>query len=674
MNRTKLLVEGLEIPVRHVRVLVIGSGAASLACAVQLRRMGCEDLLVATDNLKGGTSLNTGSDKQTYYRLGDSSLTPDSPYAMAESYISGGSMHGDLALVEAQGSLRAFYNLISLGVPFPHNRYGGYTGYKTDHDPCSRGISLGPYTSKVMVEQLRSETVRLGIPLLDRHDAVRLLLSDDGRAGGALFVDKSRLFESDLGFTVILADHVVFGTGGPAGFYAASVYPRAHTGSIGLAMELGAEAVNLGESQFGIASTKVRWNLSGSYQQVLPRYFSTAPDGSGQEEFLTPFFGSWQELTKAIFLKGYQWPFDAAKVPDGGSSLIDLLVHREIRGKGRRVFIDYTNNPRGNPVWGAFGRNSVDVLALDYLDRSAAWAAKPIDRLRLLNPDAIGMYRGKGIKLETEALEVDVCAQHNNGGLAADIWWESTTIKRLYPVGEVNGSHGVSRPGGSALNAGQVGAVRAATRIMGYSSSDCLDTERASQTAEHQCAAVVAMALSWVKRAESANIRPAQAKPFLDEAFEDLRECMSGLAGPIRQAAALDAVPVDHEVRPADWFADAAIPRELLPTALRLRHMLIAQHWYLEAVFDYVRHGGGSRGSYLVADKDGEKAHPLLPEYQIRPEAPEFRSSVQLVGIGADANHPLGKLRIRYEPCRPLPQDDFWFERVWAEYRDKSFF
>ena len=102
MNRKSILVEGLEIPIRHVRVLVIGSGASSLACAVQLRRMGCDDLLIATDNLKGGTSLNTGSDKQTYYRLGDSGSAPDSPYAMAESYMAGGSMHGDLALVEAQ--------------------------------------------------------------------------------------------------------------------------------------------------------------------------------------------------------------------------------------------------------------------------------------------------------------------------------------------------------------------------------------------------------------------------------------------------------------------------------------------------------------------------------------------------------------------------------------------
>ena len=66
--------------------------------------------------------------------------------------------------------------------------------------------------------------------------------------------------------------------------------------------------------------------------------------------------------------------------------------------------------------------------------------------------------------LYKERLEIAVCAQHNNGGLSADSWWE-TGISGLYAVGEVCASHGVTRPGGTALNAGQVGAVRAAEGI-----------------------------------------------------------------------------------------------------------------------------------------------------------------------------------------------------------------
>ncbi|MDL2229701.1 FAD-binding protein, partial [Treponema sp. OttesenSCG-928-L16] len=129
---TRLRIGSAEVPVFRVPVIIIGAGAASLACAVHLFKGGMKDILVLCDDVQGGTSRNTGSDKQTYYRLSDSEETGDSPYEMAASYMTGGAMHGDIALIEAQGSSRAFYNLVSLGVPFPFNRFGGYTGYKTD--------------------------------------------------------------------------------------------------------------------------------------------------------------------------------------------------------------------------------------------------------------------------------------------------------------------------------------------------------------------------------------------------------------------------------------------------------------------------------------------------------------------------------------------------------------
>lgn len=49
-----------------------------------------------------------------------------------------------------------------------------------------------------------------------------------------------------------------------------------------------------------------------------------------------------------------------------------------------------------------------------------------------------------------EKLEIAICAQHNNGGLSTDAYWE-TEICGLFAVGEVCGSHGVTRPGGTAL-------------------------------------------------------------------------------------------------------------------------------------------------------------------------------------------------------------------------------
>lgn len=54
----------------RLNTLVIGSGAAGLAAAVRLHALGVENLAVFTEGLRMGTSINTGSDKQTYYKLG----------------------------------------------------------------------------------------------------------------------------------------------------------------------------------------------------------------------------------------------------------------------------------------------------------------------------------------------------------------------------------------------------------------------------------------------------------------------------------------------------------------------------------------------------------------------------------------------------------------------------
>ena len=651
---------GHRIPVYRTKALIVGSGAASLSCAVHLKRMGVHDMVIVTDNSKGGTSRNTGSDKQTYYRLSDASPIPDSPYSMVESYTRGGSVHGDMAFVEAQNSLRAFYNLVSLGVNFPSNRYGGYTGYKTDHDPSNRGISLGPYTSKEMVRVLHAEVEKCNIPLWDRCDVVRLLTDENHAMVGAVVLNKQEVHNENHGLCVILSEHVVLGTGGPAGFYAASVYPRVHVGSIGLAMEIGAEAVNLTESQFGIASTKFRWNLSGSYQQVLPRYISTDRRGNNPVDFLLPYFNNWEELTNAVFLKGYQWPFDAAKVFDQGSSLIDLLVYHETQVKGRRVFLDYSSNIVGNPAWSPFSRHCVHPTALGYLDASKAWAETPFERLKLLNTAAVDLYAKHGIDLQHELLEIDVCAQHNNGGLYSDIWWESTNIKGLYPIGEVNGSHGVSRPGGSALNAGQVGALRAAQRIA--ASRDSLHDVSLSEPIQSQLKELVGTVSSWVASPKHDSLQ--SAKYLLDEQLSALQRRMSNFAGPIRRKELVQKALLEAKAQQLAFGKDLSVPVELLAKALRLRHMLIAQVWYLSAIDHYIQQEGGSRGSYLVVDSAGREAHPLAGQYRIKEERVQLRSVMQVLYLDAQK-----KLCHRFDQCRAVPSESFWFEQVWKEYQ-----
>ena len=144
----------MEYTTQKVHTLVIGSGASGLAAAVQLHIRNITDMAIYTEGLAMGTSVNTGSDKQTYYKLGMYGSEPDSPVFMARDLARGGSMHGDIALIEAAVSAQGFFNLVNLGVPFPHDVTGQHRGYKTDHDPKRRATSCGPYTSKNMVHAL----------------------------------------------------------------------------------------------------------------------------------------------------------------------------------------------------------------------------------------------------------------------------------------------------------------------------------------------------------------------------------------------------------------------------------------------------------------------------------------------------------------------------------------
>ncbi|MBT7162650.1 MAG: oxidoreductase, partial [Victivallales bacterium] len=67
----------IEFGVRSVNTLIVGAGAAGLKCADTLHGLGVTDIAVVVDRLGNGTSNNSGSDKQTYYKLGIFGDEPD---------------------------------------------------------------------------------------------------------------------------------------------------------------------------------------------------------------------------------------------------------------------------------------------------------------------------------------------------------------------------------------------------------------------------------------------------------------------------------------------------------------------------------------------------------------------------------------------------------------------
>ncbi len=642
----------MSLPLTWVHTLVIGSGAAGLNAAVGLRAAGVDDVLIVSEGLRMGTSINTGSDKQTYYKLSMCGSDADSPRHMAETYFAGGGMHGDLALVEASLSARAFINLVNLGVPFPRDAFGQFVGYKTDHDPRQRATSIGPYTSREMCRALIKQAHLLRIPIWENRNVVRLLTLDDDdrkRAAGAVILCEDGTLEA------VAAENVVFAVGGPGGLYQTSVYPSVHTGAIGLALMAGASAVNLPESQYGMASIKFRWNVSGTFMQVVPRFISTAEDGeSDPREFLPDYFNSPGEMHSMVFLKGYQWPFDARKVI-GGSSIIDILVYIETVLKGRRVFLDFRHNPDG------FEFDALSAEAREYLTNSNALLNTPIKRLRQMNPGAIGLYAEQGIDLSAEPLEIAVCAQHNNGGLAGNHWWESVNVKHLFPVGEVNGSHGVYRPGGSALNAGQVGSFRAAE----YIANRYQQWDLPEKAVKNAAAEAVKSLADWIEKS-------AQADSTWQADRHELQSRMTKAGAHIRsqdelrRAVAGAWEQVERLEQSGSGHADSAG----LAEALRNRHLCFAHAVYLEAVLFAIQSGVGSRGSSITIEPSGAKVHDKLDDnWRIAAENTDFRERVLETSVD-----PAGRVDNRWVQRRPIPETDVWFETAWARFRSGEVF
>lgn len=428
------------------RTAVVGSGCAGLNAADWLAALGEEDVLLIAEDMMYGTSRNTGSDKQTYYKLSLAGDEGDSVGDMART-LKRDDVDGDIALCEAAGSARCFLKLAQLGVPFPCNDMGEFVGYQTDHDVRRRASSVGPLTSRYMTEALEKSVRARNVPVLEKALAFRILTDETGVCG-LLCVDTR-----DNALLRVRCGQVILATGGPAGVYLNRVYPESQFGMSGMAFAAGAAGANLHCWQYGLASTKFRWNVSGSYQQALPRYVSV--DAQGIEHDFLPESLPIADVLRFTFLKGYQWPYDPRKAE--GSSKVDILVKAE-EDKGRRVYMDFRRNPTG------FALDALDDEARSYLLQCGATQATPIERLRAINAPAIELYRDHGIHLETEMLEVRVCAQHHNGGVMVDRSWQST-LPGLYVCGEAAGTFGQYRPGGTALNSTQVGSMRAAQHI-----------------------------------------------------------------------------------------------------------------------------------------------------------------------------------------------------------------
>ncbi|MBY5538333.1 FAD-binding protein [Rhizobium leguminosarum] len=648
---------GVEAPIYRAGCVVVGSGAAGLRAAVEMKRRG-DDVVVVSQSAWGGTSACSGSDKQTLHTA-NTADQGDNYNAMARAIRSGGAMDEDTAYVEAVGSSRMMASLQFLGLPLPQDPLGGTLRYQTDHDEVGRATSCGPRTSRLMVKVLAEEAIRLGVPFYNQTTAVKILTEGAGAdrhvVGILAMRATDRTEENPLGIALFVTGVIVLAAGGPGELYRDSVYPNGCFGSLGLALEAGVELVNLTESQFGIGTRRegFPWNLSGTYVQAIPHIYSLDSDGA-ERHFLAEYYRSTQELASSVFRKGYQWPFHATRMLDFGSSLVDLAISRETAA-GRRVFMDFNRNPLSVPGDLPFSLERLDEDVRDYLGKAGADQDMPIDRLKHMNPLAIELYRRYKIDIAEEPLEFAVNNQHMNGGIMVDTWGRSS-LGGCYAVGEAAGTHGVTRPGGAALNAGQVFGTRAAEHISATCRAKRYPTGDITGTAEAGIADLLA-----VLRTES----PLTVKSIRSQ----VQARMSDKAGILCDqesvsGALIEARKLNAEIR-ANGVAYGRAAEAV--RGVQWRHMALASEAVLSALDFFIRNGGGSRGARAICHAEGESL-PLansgpLQDYRFRKERQAHRE--QQIIVRLDGN----EITLSTRPNRSFDESArSFFERDWPAW------
>ncbi len=656
--REQLSAAGFRIPLYACEALVLGSGAAGFRAAVELKRRGV-DVVVATQNLYGGTSACSGSDKQTLHTACGSGHGDDFE-ALASALGAGGAMDEDTAYVEAVGSLGALASLQFMGLPVPLDAYGAVLRYKTDHDEAGRATSCGPRTSRLMVRALAEESARLGVPVVNRSIGAQILIAD-GRAVGLLtFNSGDRTAENPFGLAIFSCPALVLAGGGPGELYRDSVYPKHCFGVLGLALDAGIEAVNLTESQFGIGTPRegFPWNLSGTYAQAMPHIHSVDAHGT-ERNFLADYYRTTQELVSNVFRKGYQWPFHASRMLDFGSSLVDLAIYREAQA-GRTVLMDFNRNPESVPGDQPFSLDRLDADVRAYLANNEALLPSPIERLARMNPLSIELYKRYKKDIAREPLAFAVNNQHMNGGVAVDVWGRSS-LEGCYAIGEAAGTHGVTRPGGAALNAGQVFGLRCAQHIAAQkreAPKDPPPTRILEAAIESAIGGLHgAEGLDWREIEREVQARMSDHASFICSP-EGVRVALS-------QARDLNARIRRQGLR---------IGREdQASRALQWRQMALVSEAVLTALNAYLVGGGGSRGARAICDPEGadvptDRQGPL-EAYRFRTERNGDRARkifVRLHGGGFVCD------------SRPIRRRDrtkaAYFERDWGRFLSGQIF
>lgn len=268
-----------------------------------------------------------------------------------------------------------------------------------------------------------------------------------------------------------------------------------------------------------------------------------------------------------------------------------------------------------------------------------------------MNKPAIELYASFGVDLYSEPLEIAVCAQHCNGGVAVDKWYESD-VGGLFVIGEAAGVFGVQRPGGSALNSTQVGGIRAAEMIA-HRLKKKQNTVRLPICDDD--------IILFGTGVEYLTFEDVYSKRM--SFAHRMTESCSFLRRPTELASLLNDVKSELSAFSRYAVCDGRSLRELYI----YRDVLLTQLMMLNAVHSYITAGGLSRGSYLITDE--ATSDILSGKTPVTDTA--FSSRVIKTKLAKDSGL---EAETYFEAVRPVPDTVCWFENVYNAYRKGEIF
>ena len=309
------------------------------------------------------------------------------------------------------------------------------------------------------------------------------------------------------------------------------------------------------------------------------------------------------------------------------------------------MFLDFRDNPRNQEI--EFDKLYEETR--EYLEKADATFGTPYERLLHMNKPAIDFYRDRGVDLKTESLEIALCAQHNNGGLSIDAWWQ-TNIEGIFAVGEVSGSHGIYRPGGSALNSGQVGATRAAQFIAANRKGNPADIEELVDNVSDEIIEIIKIGENCVTTEDN-----------IDSMWDHVTKRMSQVGAAIREVETIKKAAEEIRTELKEFNSIIKIvDSKKLKKVYRL-------YVYLSAMIDYINNEGKSRGSALYTDRTGHLPYDFLPE--IFTYSLDDGSNNDMV---QEVSYEGNECRFTWRKVREIPREENFFETVWRDYRENK--